>query len=309
MENVKIKYSEIVGTIGDEFAILINELNEQTDDWSVNLKKDLVDVSVFVDDEQSFVKRKDLVNNNIYIVVKFGNASTNFGSSVCPINLIVFGTKNKVKPVQSLLGLFVSRWNLKDFGNSELSNQVWATPSVISNFNSVGNAFESLFSVSGSIIIGESVVKLTTLTYITDSGEELPIDFLSINTAYDCAVSTQPFGNTFGFTKSEANFSSETFTFSTYLLNNQFVADCLNVQGFRPRGTDATYASSKGPNDTFKFIIKFSNGFNNQPKESEQATTEDNILGSEFFMEFKLRSVSINQRVGELPSLTVAFTH
>lgn len=251
--NVRINYDEIVTSIGKEIAVFMSELRTGASGGDIYCKK-LIDllkgVSFEVSDEQSDIKRKDLTNQNIiHVVAKFGNSSTNFGSSICPVVLNILGVENKIKPAQMFFSAFCTRWHTYNMIDSngvvnDKITQLWMTPNVVANFNEVSIGYRTLFNVSGTLIIGQSTVKLGTMTYVYDpdlfassQGEEgyENIDFLSFQDNFTNALSPQPFGDTFGFAKSETNFSTNSFSISTYLLDTKLVADCMAVKGFRYR--------------------------------------------------------------------------
>lgn len=311
--NVKINYTEIVDSIRAQFLTLFNEIEQgvaNADAESLKLLQDLNGVEVEVEDEQVFIKRSSHNEDKVYIAVKFGSATTNFGSSVCNISLRALGTDNKIKAAQTLLATFVSRWNLAKLINDSQSTQIWTTPSVNANFNEIGTSFRSLFIVNGTLVIGQSTVRLGKLTYVykvdgRSYSEEA--DFLTYQSNFTNSLSPQPFGNTEGFTKSETSFSSLGFTISTYLLDNQFVADCLAIQGFRRR-KPGKHSSFKRPNEDFIIKLDFDNGFNNYP-DSASIAYDDLHDDNGFFSTFKVSNVSISQKIADIPTISVSFTH
>ena len=67
------------------------------DSFSRSIYEKVKDLEISVEDEQSFLKKQDLKPNSVHIVVKFGRATVNFGSSVCQISLVVWASENKIK--------------------------------------------------------------------------------------------------------------------------------------------------------------------------------------------------------------------
>lgn len=311
-ENIKINFVKIVETIKKEVSILSKEIIEEAkagDAFYLEIYKNVKNCEIFVDNEQSFIKSRNIKDNGIYVVVKFGSASTNFGSSICPITLNILGTENAIKPAQMFFSAFCARWNLQTLVDDNTSNQIWVTPSDVFNFNVVNNGFRTLFSVSGTLILGRSTVRLGSLRYVFGPGENdyEDIDFISFQDNFSNSLAPQPFGNTCGFTKSEANFSTYSFSISTYLLNTQLVADCMAVKGFRKR-LNGQYTSTKKPNDKFELYLTFTNGFTNFFEE-ESKDESDPVKGNDFFKYFKCSSVSISEKIGEIPTISLGFTH
>ena len=293
--------------------------------------------SIEVSDEQHFVEvegNKKLRAGTVYVVVKFGSGPINYGSTVAPVSLTCIGTANKVKPVQMLLGVFASTWtttNLKTSADEELDDmiQVWSTPEVISNFNIFENNFRNLYKLGGNILFGISAVRVGTLTYYwneqeggqtVEKSEEISI--MSFQDGYRASMDSQPFGNTGGFAKSEVNFSTYTFTVSTYLLNNkQLSADVLAIRGYRNRNVVYSelapeipvgvsgMTSYKEPNDPFKVQLHFTNGFTNVPNEADTLfASTDPTKDSEFYSTFKVVDSGISQEIAGIPMVTISFT-
>ena len=138
---------------------------------------------------------------------------------------------------------------------------------------------------------------------------------MSFQDGFHSSLDTQPFGNTNGFTISEVNFSTYTFSISTYMLNTHLSAAMLAIRGFRNRENpnDIGYVGESGyfnfkPNQKMKIKIQFTNGYNNIPTASEIATETDTVLGDKMFGYFKVVDSRIGQEIAGLPSLVITFT-
>ena len=338
MENVKINYSEIVNYISEEIRSLVDYLSVATEGYEKQVYEEIQGCVFFVEDERDFIKRQDITMNGVYIVVKFGSASTSFGSSVCPISLSVLSTGNKLKPVQNFLGIFCSRYNLKYIEsythidpedessekqfiviNSSMS-QVWNTPNVLNSFSEADNSFRVLFSISGLMVIGEDSIKLGTMTYLyTEDGvtKSVDIPILSYFEGFQGSLNPQPFGNTAGLAVSETNFFTVSFTISTYLLDNRFVRDCLEARGYRLCDYSNGGERIKGNkffNDIFEIKIIFNTGnadlkYTNSPQIGEESDTSDPVMNNNKFYKYKLSNYQINQKIGEIPTFTVSFSY
>lgn len=287
--NIRIDYDRIVQSIRDEFATLYNEISINDEELYNTIKG----ITVYVDDEQNYLKRKEVQSNSIYIVVKFGSASINYGASACPLSLIIFSTENKIKPVQKLLNAFCARWTLQPLQNWPTAQQSWNTASVAQNFMEMGNAYRSLLTMPGVVVIGKDVLDIDKIYYVFDEDEGRDgmeeIDIISYSDQFNNSLDTQPFGNTHGRATSVSKFSVFAFIISTYLTDSRFVRDCLLASGyFDPSEKDDL---EKGQNHTFKFIIIYSNGYT--------------IRNSEF----KMTSMAVSKHIGAVNTLAVGFTN
>lgn len=313
-ENLSLNYERIINGIRTEFAEIFTklQLDATVDQLAAAAYEKIKNLEIHVEDEEMFIKEKDLKPNSVHIVVKFGAASVNILSSVCNVTLVVWGSQNKVKPVQELLSTFVSQNNLKFLRYTEEDqvvfdqkvSQVWTLPTVNSNFTESGNAFRSLFNVNGQVVIGQELIRLGQLTYTWEGGSET-IPFIAFNDNFSNALNPQPFGNTFGFSQSEVNFSTYVFTISTYNLDCQLNRDILAVKGFRYKGIDTSKASKKSQNDTWDIVLEFDNGYSND----YITDYEDPITQSNFTRTWKLKEASTDQAIGKIPSITMVFSH
>lgn len=319
-----VNYETIISRIGDEMQYIWQELIASEDENIVSLISNIKEIKV--SDEQYFRKHekdKSLRRGTVYIVVRFSAGSINYASSVTPISIYSLGVANQVKPVQLLLGTFSSYWTTKNLGEglkTSVNNmlQVWNTPEVVSNFNIVDEDFRNLYRVTGNIVIGPDAVRLGTLTYIYDEehydpqtgvgSEKLPI--MAFHDGYHASLDSQPFGNTNGFVQSEVNFSTYTFTISTYLLNSQLTKDILAVRGFRyrPDGVYSAETSTFDANKPMKLKLEFTNGYTNLPGANEQANDSDPVKGDDFYSYYKLVDSQIGQEIAGIPTLTIAVT-
>lgn len=317
MNNTQINYTKIIQIISDEIRDVLSEIyNASDNELSLEIKKQLGNVNVYIDDEQSYVKRTQTDTNGIYINVCFSDAPVNFGNSVVPITLKVLGTANKIQPTQLFMAAFASRWNAADFGDGS-STQIWVAPRVNSNFNEVSNEFRDLFSVSGTVIIGQNTVKLKTLIYKYGDGanEEEEIKFLSWQNIFNNSPSPQPFGDKAGFAVTETNFATSSFTINTYMMGTRLVEDCLKIKGFRkwidrqtPSGGPYREPSTLNTNSTLKIFMKYSNGYTNRPAPLETSNANDPVMGKDFLCKYKVVSISEGQNLGDIPTITIGFS-
>ena len=331
MADVVLKYENIISYIEDELQIVWSDLKASADP---SIKETISSIkNIEVADEQMFIKDEERVldQKTLYITVKFGQGPINFGSTVAPVYLTCLGTANKVKPAQLLLGVFSSTWTTKNLRQNLIDPdtqeslevpdalQVWNTPEVVSNFNVLDEDFRNLYRVTGNIIVGPEAVRLGTLSYMyqvtggEEHWEDVPV--LAFADGYRASMDPQPFGNTFGFAESEVNFSTYTFSISTYLLNNNLCRKMLQIRGFRhDHGHGILPANSIEPNDKLKIRLTFagtptnySNIIDSHNNDTQAQAAEKEARNS-FFGYFKVVDSQINQKIAELPTITITFT-
>lgn len=123
-------------------------------DEEYNLYKDY---NVIIAKEQDFDKhaKNGLKPKTIYIVIKFGGASINYGQTVLPVTFTVLSEQNKCEIAQTLLTDYVNKYNLES--NQDLTiKQVYESPSVSSNFNIVYEGYRSVLNVTAFFVISEN---------------------------------------------------------------------------------------------------------------------------------------------------------
>ena len=332
-ENV-VNYKQIIAAIGFQVQKIWTDLSASSDPEIASQMEFVKQIEI--SDEQMFVKKRDdkkLRAGTLYIIVKFGKGSTNFGSSAAPVSLTCLGVANKVRPAQLILGSFASTWTTKNLnqgltdtnGDSiEVSDvvQVWNTPEIISNFNVFEEEFRNLYSLSGVLVIGPSAVRMGEMVYhyVDSNGDpkEETINIMAFQDGYRASPDTQPFGNTKGFSKSEVDFSTYTFSITTYLLNDlHFVADVLAIRGFRNRNWNSTTNSFDGltsyhtPNKRMIIELKFTNGFTNYARNGIDShfPSGDDAANDPFFSSYIVVDSAITQEIAGIPMLNVTFTH
>ncbi len=318
MNNIVVDYVYLFNVLEEEINIVLNTLKAPDSGLSPEVQKEINKIHNFsLSDEQNYIKT--LSNGqkyDLYFVVQFGVGTTNYGSSVLPIAIQCMGLPNCIKPAQILLSAFAARWTTLNLLQGETTEneqmlQIWNTPEVSMNFNETNETFRSLYRISGNIVIGQQAVRLGTLTYIYGTGENDKeiINVMAFRDTFNNNLDPQPFGNTHGFTQSETNFSTYTFTITTYSLNNRLHKDLLEIAGYRYRTSSSVTKSTVDQNKTFILKLDFNNGYNNLPNAGESAQTDDKVIGSSFFSEFHLVNFSTSQELGAIPSLSVSFTH
>ena len=113
--------------------------------------------TVKISKEQDFDKhvKNGLTPKTIFVVVKFGGASINFGQTVLPVTFTVLSEQNKCDIAYTLLTDYVNKYNLES--NQDLTiKQVYESPSVSSNFNVAFEGYRSVLNVTAFFVISEN---------------------------------------------------------------------------------------------------------------------------------------------------------
>lgn len=261
---------QIIGIIQEQFdAILLNK--------------------VVVTSEQMF-NASNRENDKLYVVVKFGSASTNFNQKIIPITMNIFGFPNESVQSYSLLISFVNANNLNQVsdGAEGLITQLYNTPSVTENFINIDNNFRQMWSIIGQIALTKNSSFIQNIKYTSaiDGAVDKKVEVLSTNFSFTTSPNTQ------------VNYSSEvattvnvlgTFTLalSCYFDTSYLIRDIMNIV----RIVTIDNAEVISIDQVFRCDIKFLN---------------DDTL---FSVNLKLSSITVNQPIGGIPMANLTFVH
>ena len=285
--NVVIPYEDIIELIKEQFANIKENPSEGFDYSSINF---------VVSNEQMFMRIKDKKPNMIYIVVRFSSAAINFGQATLPLELSVLGEANNIKTTQDFLNDFVSRYNLNSADNI---TQLYMTPRAALNFNETYNEFRTLFSVTGTWVIGDNTIRMAELAYYPLGGvsgekpEIIPV--IAYNDSTENSLNPQPYPNTNGRTKSYGSFQTFAFSIVLYPDGSKKLIQKLFKLKF---GT-----SSSHQNDSFVFQLKF----DNMDLDFENTNTHTPVNTTAKWT-YKCKNVDFTQKIGEIPVLNSTFT-
>ena len=259
---------------------------------------------IVLSNEQQFVKQEDRQPNTIYLVVRFSDATLNYGQAVLPLSIRAIAEQNNIECCQKLLLDFVQDFNLQeplltdaeghtnvDLGNNFL-RQIYTSPSVITNFGEIYSGFRSLFTVAGTFLIGENsnpIESIIVPDIIIDDTQTPPVlyelKFLKANLDYSAQLDSQAFYTTGNITKSIGQTATISLSIFCYVLDDDFYKKVTNV-------IFEKYTSEGAPDDvdtSFTFTLTLKN-----------STTYANQV-------FKLVNASFTQSVGELPQISMTF--
>lgn len=272
-----IDYENIMELIGVELKSIINSDNENFGKYNFTLTNEIQ----FVKDK----KNKEALKNNpnqVFIVLKFYPATLNFGQTLLPIQLDVISEKNKLDTCKRLLTIFAETYNL-EFNSEQTIKQYYQSPSVMSNFNEIGDGYRSLLTLRGTLQISENA-NLSTLKYVVDSQTQVELPLITFGMSFDIQLDTQSMYNEDNVTKSWARVGTNVITFTMYLTDTTFLNRVLAIIN-----KDFT-TMPNGINTDFGFILAFKNGI-----------TINTTM--------KLANVGIQQNIAELPVASLTFTN
>lgn len=235
------------------------------------------DYKVYLSLEKEFIKEKQKDPKAIYVVLKMGNTSINFGQTVLPIDLVVMSEQNKSDICQRLFISFVNKYNLQ-MNDDATIRQVYESPVITSNFEKVYEGFRSILSVSGFFVISKNANFYKLYYKVGENFEEIP--FLTFRFNANIQLDSQPFYNKKNFTESVSKYGVITINFTSYLLSDiELMNDALSV-AFKNKSINSDF--------NLKIVLK---------------------SGEELIDNFKIVSVDSNQEIGSIPVVSFSFTN
>lgn len=308
VEENKIDYEQVIMMIKEGIANII-----ENDDMGTYDKLD-----VCISNEQFFIKQKKegLYPNTIYMVVKFGSSTVDYGVTVLPLTIIAMSEQNHCNLCQRLLQDFATTANM-GYNNTESIQQFYESPAVTSNFNEMYEGFRSVLTVPGSFVISESSNPFTLewynpSTYIDENDTEQIIgwqDVYFITGDIEANFQTDPklFYSSNNYTRSINTMGTVTFNISSVLLSDgafydkmlDFIAKKNNYEIDLDPSHTSTYlkrvakAEPDGVNvnNDLVFRIKF--------KKSNQTLIDI----------FKIADIKVQQVLKKIPMTTMVFTN
>jgi hypothetical protein len=271
-----IDETQILNLIGVQIQTIID--NNQTD--YEGYKFSITNEIMYVKDKQ----RLEALKNNpkqIFIVIKFLPATINYGQVLMPVLINAIGEKNKLEKCYHLLMEYAETYNL-EFNVDKTIKQYYQSPTVLSNFNEIGDGFRSLISLSGTFQISENSNDFDLYFKYTVDEQEVSylVPAISLNGSFDIQLESQAFYDVSERTTSTGKVGTFVINCTCYLDDTELVNECLKI---------ATKQSSV--NTTFNFDLVFKNGL----------SLEDET--------FKMANFTFEKSIGNLPVCTITFTN
>lgn len=229
------------------------------------------DFNFILSNEQQFVKVKYRKPNTIYIVVKFFNATLNYGQSVLPFGINAIGEANKLEVCQRLLSAYAQTYNLTRNEDGTI-RQTYTSPSVVASFNEVNDSYRDLFFVNGTFLISELNNSIESIVI-----NEIKIDAITFQTSLDAQPDPQAYYGSKNIVQTINKTATYTLSFTSYFINNEFYNSILGI-------INKTISINK----PYNFTVTFKNG---------------TIITKEV----RLLNASFQQNIGELPIIALVF--
>ena len=261
---------------------------------------------IVLNNEQQYVKDNNRTPHTIYIVVKFMPATVTHGQILLPININALGEENHIEVCQKLLLEFAQTFTLQEInipkeesgdGYNYIIKQIWNSPQIMSNFNSVYKGFRSLFYMSGTFLIGKGSIPITSITYYNSANDNSEkgqkIEFINASWEFTIQLDSQAFYETNSRTKSKTKIGTLGVSLLFYLTDNTLCNKIIGIAFDEKNLTtgDGTVVSNNGVHETFYFSLTFANGVTIKK------------------MPFQMISASSVQNLGEFPMITMSITN
>ena len=298
VEENKIDYEQVIMMIKEGIAKIINN----SDDGKYDK------LNICISNEQFYIKQKEegLYPNTIYMVVKFGSSTVDYGVTVLPLTIIAISEQNHCDLCQNLLQDFATTANM-GYNNTESIQQFYESPAVTSNFNEMYEGFRSVLTVPGSFVISESSNPFELSWFDPDLAEWQSVYFITGDIEANFQTDPKLFYSSNNYTRSINTMGTITFNISSVLLSDsafydkmlKFITEKNNYEiDLNPSHT-STYlkrVEKQTPdginlNKDLVFRIKF--------KKSNQTLIDI----------FKVADIKVQQVLKKIPMVTMVFSN
>lgn len=228
------------------------------------------DLTLEIATEQAFSKKKNLLPNTVYIVIKYLTADISYGAIAQPVQILCLSEQNSLEKTRLIFTKFAEDNNfLAEITNGVFTKHQYTTPVVLSNYEEVGYGYRSVLYMTATLNILENVLDVKNLTIDGES-----VSQLAFNLSYQMTPNTQQKAS-----ETIASSAKSTACLSLGLtipfLSNALSAKIINIMGGNGSGNE-------------DFIIKFD-------------------IGGTPFSEFsyKLTNANIITSPGSVPALQI----
>jgi hypothetical protein len=215
----------------------------------------LSNFNIEVDEEQSFLKNKNLLPNTIYVLTKKLQNNIEFGVDNQPIQMLVLSEQNSIEKTKLLFKTYANRYNWQMYIEDDtLVKQQYSEPVVLSNFNTVAYGYRTVLYMSVYLNIMTNVVDLKDLTIDDES-----VDAINFNISYATSLNTQQFDTDF-IAKSVKSVTTMSITITIPVISSNLITKVLNILNESDtESTDPLDVTSYGGNENFYFQFKLGN--------------------------------------------------
>lgn len=193
---------------------------------------------ITVTQERQFIERKANQPNSIFIVISFGEATIDYGQSLIPLTLDVYGEERTFTVARALLNAFATKYNLYRSGEVV---QLWNAPTMVSPFNPTGTNFRALFALTGVIVYsGATGNPVVQFEYVEGSDRER-LELLTFNDTLSNSLRPQPSSDGVGRTKSVSAYVTYTIGFSVYVKHDSDFFSKVNAIKYKKLNGDTPF--------------------------------------------------------------------
>lgn len=261
-----------------DYQTIIKDLRRMVGQSKADHADELGDIRIQMSEERAFLSEADRDSDAIFLIVSFGDATTNYGATALPFDITAYGLQDEMDKTMSLLSAFASEHNLERTGNGQY---IITLPTVPSAFGEEGSGYRALVAMTGYAVLQENGLSIKSLKYTNWDGDEEELKILTFQDDTTQTLSPQVYHGSDGRAKSYATGQAYGFTISVYSSADSLLLKDIVAVRF---GDDEILKKK------FRFTLEFQGG------------------GGFANWEFTLKTAQYTQRIGELPSWVFGFT-
>ena len=183
-----------------------------------------------IDSEQSFLKRKDLEPETIYILTKDLQNDNSIGVDTQPVQILILTEQNSLDTTKFFFSELAKKYNFEAISKTINGTNIWvkqqySDPVVLSNFNAVDYGYRSIMYMSATLYIMYNVVDIKELTI-----DGVAITPLASSLSYSSSMNTQQFFTRY-IAQSVKSISTLSLTITVPVVASDFITKIVNIMG------------------------------------------------------------------------------
>jgi len=233
-------------------------------------------------EERMFEELKDgLDSKGIYIVVRFGAPTNNFGQKYVNMTMTAMSEQNAFDIALMLLDEYAGTYNNYVDTTNGYIKQFYTGANILQNFAEIDAGFRALIAVNGAWLVSSDLNPITSIVYYATAEAETGETLKFIYSSDDYSVQLNPVANynALGEARSTGATATYVLTFTAYATNTPLANKVLDQK-----------LGTLGVNPDYYFTITYLNG---------KKLTKG---------KFKLANTTTEENMGSLPVSAFVFT-
>lgn len=231
-----------------DYQAIIKDLRKMIGQTKADHAEELGDFRIRMSEERAFLSEDDRDDDALFLIVSFGDATTNYGATAMPFDIMAYGLQDEMDRTMTLLSDFASENNLARTGNGQY---ILTLPTVQSAFSEEGSGYRALVAMSGYAVLQENGLAIKSLRYTDGDGKEEELKLLTFQDDTTQTLSPQVYHGSDGRARSYATGQAYGFTISVYSSSGSLLLKDVS---------EVRFGGGQPLKKKFRFTLEFQDG-------------------------------------------------